>query len=185
MATDLPTVGITRTSSSGTFSYAVKGNGNVPVFDVSWGDAARFVNWLANGEPVAPKERLRRRREPIRLTAARAIQRLMLVSQIRAAPGSCRRLMSGTNLHTTLEAVRMQPIGYTPRKATRHQATCCPPREQQRQLCRERHQPPITAQRTRELPDNRSRICPLHQVHTARSTRAAMYGSGTRLHTAA
>ena len=53
MATDLPTVGITRTSSSGTFSYAVKGNGNVPVFDVSWGDAARFVNWLANGEPVA------------------------------------------------------------------------------------------------------------------------------------
>ena len=53
MATDLPTVGITRTSNSGTFSYAVKGNGNVPVFDVSWYDAARFVNWLGNGEPIA------------------------------------------------------------------------------------------------------------------------------------
>ena len=52
MATDLPTVGITRTNSSGTVNYAVKGNGNVPVFDVSWGDAARFVNWLANGEPI-------------------------------------------------------------------------------------------------------------------------------------
>ncbi len=52
MATDLPTVGIIQTSSSGTYSYAVKGNGNVPVFDITWGDAARFVNWLANGQPT-------------------------------------------------------------------------------------------------------------------------------------
>ena len=50
MATDLPTVGVTQTSTSSGYSYAVKGNGNVPVFDVSWGDAARFVNWLANGQ---------------------------------------------------------------------------------------------------------------------------------------
>ena len=55
MATDLPTVSIIQTSSSGTYSYAIKGNGNVPVFDVSWGDAARFVNWLANGQLTAPE----------------------------------------------------------------------------------------------------------------------------------
>ncbi len=52
MATDFPTVGITRTSGSAGFSYAVKGNGNVPVFDVSWGDSVRFVNWLQNGQPT-------------------------------------------------------------------------------------------------------------------------------------
>jgi formylglycine-generating enzyme len=52
MATDLPTYGILRTSSSSGYSYKLKGNGNVPVFDVSWGDAARFVNWLQNGQPT-------------------------------------------------------------------------------------------------------------------------------------
>jgi hypothetical protein len=55
MATDLPTIGITKASTSSGFSYTVKGNGNVPVFDVSLGDAARFVNWLANGQPIAPE----------------------------------------------------------------------------------------------------------------------------------
>jgi formylglycine-generating enzyme required for sulfatase activity len=52
MANDLPTVGITRSGSSGSYSYSVKGNGNVPVFYVSWGDAARFSNWLQNGQPT-------------------------------------------------------------------------------------------------------------------------------------
>jgi formylglycine-generating enzyme len=51
MATGLPTYGILRTSGSSGYSYQLKGNGNVPVFDVSWGDAARFVNWLQNGQP--------------------------------------------------------------------------------------------------------------------------------------
>jgi formylglycine-generating enzyme required for sulfatase activity len=27
-------------------------NGNVPVNDISWGDAARFANWLTNGQPT-------------------------------------------------------------------------------------------------------------------------------------
>ena len=50
--------GITRTGSSGSYSYntissgyAVN-NGNFPVNYVSWGDAARFVNWLTNGQPT-------------------------------------------------------------------------------------------------------------------------------------
>ena len=54
MATATPTYGITQTSTTAGFVYAAKGNSaNVPVTYVSWGDAARFVNWLANGEPSA------------------------------------------------------------------------------------------------------------------------------------
>jgi formylglycine-generating enzyme len=53
----LPTIAIKQTSNlaTGTFSYSVIGNGNVPVVEVNWGDAARFVNWLQNGQPVAPE----------------------------------------------------------------------------------------------------------------------------------
>jgi formylglycine-generating enzyme len=51
----LPTIGIKQTSNSGTYSYSVVGNGNVPVDYVSWADSVRFVNWLENGQPVAPE----------------------------------------------------------------------------------------------------------------------------------
>jgi formylglycine-generating enzyme len=54
MATDYSTIKITRSGSSGNYSYAVAGSygqaANCPVFDVSWGDAARFCNWLQNGQ---------------------------------------------------------------------------------------------------------------------------------------
>ncbi len=54
METDFPnnygvSIGISRTGSSGSYSYSVMGNGNMPVFDVTWGDAARFCNWLQTG----------------------------------------------------------------------------------------------------------------------------------------
>ncbi len=55
MATDLPTLGITRTSTTAGFTYALKGNGNVPAFDVTWASAARFCNWLANAQPTGPE----------------------------------------------------------------------------------------------------------------------------------
>jgi formylglycine-generating enzyme required for sulfatase activity len=43
---------ITQNGSSGSFSYSVRpGANNLPVTDVTWGDAARFANWLANGQP--------------------------------------------------------------------------------------------------------------------------------------
>ena len=43
--------GITQTGSSGNFSYSVTGGlENRPVVYVSWFDAARFSNWLANGQ---------------------------------------------------------------------------------------------------------------------------------------
>jgi len=48
--------GIGRSGSPGSYSYSVTGSvtgvANLPVFDVSWGDAARFCNWLQNGQPT-------------------------------------------------------------------------------------------------------------------------------------
>ena len=59
MAGDLPTVHITRSGSSGSYTYAVTGTApgatNMPMFDVTWGDAARFCNWLDNGQAIAPE----------------------------------------------------------------------------------------------------------------------------------
>jgi formylglycine-generating enzyme len=56
MATAMPTIGISRSGSSGSYSYSVTGSysqaANCPIFDVSWGDAARFCNWLQNGQPT-------------------------------------------------------------------------------------------------------------------------------------
>ncbi|HPA19665.1 MAG TPA: SUMF1/EgtB/PvdO family nonheme iron enzyme [Verrucomicrobiae bacterium] len=43
--------GITRSGSSGSYTYSVKsGYENVPVVFISFYDAARFVNWLENGQ---------------------------------------------------------------------------------------------------------------------------------------
>jgi len=49
MADDTNIAGITRSGSSGSYSYAVTGSGDRPVTYVSWFDAARFTNWLHNG----------------------------------------------------------------------------------------------------------------------------------------
>jgi len=50
MGTAYPTQGIGQSGSAGSFSYSVTGSAagaaNMPAFDVSWGDAARFCNWL-------------------------------------------------------------------------------------------------------------------------------------------
>ena len=56
MATYYPTIAITQSGSPGSYSYSVTGNYsqgvNCPVFAVTWGDAARFCNWLQNGQPT-------------------------------------------------------------------------------------------------------------------------------------
>jgi len=45
--------GITRGGSSGSYSYSVAADfANRPVNYVSWGDSARFSNWLHNGQPT-------------------------------------------------------------------------------------------------------------------------------------
>lgn len=49
--------GITRTESSGVFSYSVKPNmGDKPVNYVSWFDGARFTNWICNGQGSSSTE---------------------------------------------------------------------------------------------------------------------------------
>jgi len=52
MGTDLNIAGIARSGSSGSYTYSVIGSGNRPVTYVSWFDAARFANWVANGQPT-------------------------------------------------------------------------------------------------------------------------------------
>jgi formylglycine-generating enzyme required for sulfatase activity len=47
--------GITRSGADGSYSYSpVSGTENFPITGVSWFDAARFANWLANGQPSGP-----------------------------------------------------------------------------------------------------------------------------------
>jgi sulfatase modifying factor 1 len=56
MATDLNVAGIARSGTSGGFTYNVIGSPNHPITYVSWGDAARFVNWLHNGQPTGAQD---------------------------------------------------------------------------------------------------------------------------------
>ena len=44
-------LGIARANSPGNYAYSVIGDGQRPVTYVSWFDAARFSNWLHNGQP--------------------------------------------------------------------------------------------------------------------------------------
>ncbi len=47
---------IRRSGSQGSFVYSVEPEwANRPVNFVSWGDAARFANWLHNGQPTGPQ----------------------------------------------------------------------------------------------------------------------------------
>ena len=50
MASDASIAGITRSGTSGSYSYSVSGSGDRPITFVSWFDAARFTNWLQNGQ---------------------------------------------------------------------------------------------------------------------------------------
>ena len=50
MGTNLNIAGISRSGDSGNYSYSVIGSGNRPITYVSWYDAARFANWLHNGQ---------------------------------------------------------------------------------------------------------------------------------------
>ena len=52
MASSSAAAGISQSGSSGSYTYATTKNGNFPVDYVTWGDAARFANWLTNNQPV-------------------------------------------------------------------------------------------------------------------------------------
>lgn len=49
--------GILRSGGNGSYNYSVIGSsGNLPVTFVSWFDAARFTNWLCNGQQVGAQD---------------------------------------------------------------------------------------------------------------------------------
>jgi len=56
MATNLNVAGISRSGTSGAYTYSVITNGgnsaSRPITYVSWFDSARFANWMANGQPT-------------------------------------------------------------------------------------------------------------------------------------
>ncbi len=54
MASNGNIAGVARTGSPGSYSYSVIGSGNRPITYVSWFDAARFANWLHNGQQTGP-----------------------------------------------------------------------------------------------------------------------------------
>jgi sulfatase modifying factor 1 len=54
---NMSTYGITRSGSSGSYTYSVTSAlANHPVVWVSWFDAARFANWLVNGQSTGSTE---------------------------------------------------------------------------------------------------------------------------------
>jgi len=56
MADDPHIAGISRTGSPGSYVYsAIGSSASFPVTYVSWADAARFANWLQNGQPTGPQ----------------------------------------------------------------------------------------------------------------------------------
>lgn len=52
MGDNVNIAGIARSGLVGSYTYSVIGSGSRPVTYVSWYDAARFVNWLQNGQPT-------------------------------------------------------------------------------------------------------------------------------------
>ena len=56
MAANPNIAGILQSGVSGSFTYSVIGTGDRPVTYVSWFDAARFVNWLQNGQPIGAQD---------------------------------------------------------------------------------------------------------------------------------
>ena len=56
LAADVSVAGIQQSGLPGSYTYSVIGDGLRPVTYVSWVAAARFTNWLANGQPTTEIE---------------------------------------------------------------------------------------------------------------------------------
>lgn len=56
MGTDVNIAGIARSGESGSYSYSLMGSGSRPITYVSWFDAARFCNWMQNGQGAGSTE---------------------------------------------------------------------------------------------------------------------------------
>lgn len=87
MATDLMVAGIRRDGASGSYVYtaiapagavqnAAATAGGRPVTYVSWFDAARFANWMSNGQPSGPQSAATTENGAYDLTSRKAAQGL-------------------------------------------------------------------------------------------------------------
>ena len=73
---------ITRTGLSGSYSYSVASDYvNRPVTYVSWGDAARFTNWLHNGQPTGAQNASTTEDGAYYLNGATSVAALMAVTR--------------------------------------------------------------------------------------------------------
>jgi sulfatase modifying factor 1 len=52
MGTNPNVRGITQLGSPGSYTYTIFGSANRPITYISWGDAARFANWMHNNQPT-------------------------------------------------------------------------------------------------------------------------------------
>lgn len=52
MESEAAVAGVSRSGTAGSYVYAAIGNPDRPIALVSWFDAARFANWMSNGQPV-------------------------------------------------------------------------------------------------------------------------------------
>jgi formylglycine-generating enzyme len=96
MATDLAVAGITRVGGRGHYSYSVMNNdgsaANRPITYVSWFDAARFANWMANGQPSGRQNARTTENGAYNLTTSsggKAVSRNTVNPNTRVAPTFC------------------------------------------------------------------------------------------------
>jgi formylglycine-generating enzyme required for sulfatase activity len=73
--------GIARSGSAGSYTYSVIGSPNVPVTYVSWGDAARFANWIQNGQPTGAQGASTTERGAYKLDGATSAADLLAVKR--------------------------------------------------------------------------------------------------------
>lgn len=81
MAADLNIAGISRSGVSGSYYYSVIGSSNHPASYVGWGDAARFANWLHNGQPTGAQNASTTEDGAYRLNGATTYMALNAVSR--------------------------------------------------------------------------------------------------------
>ncbi len=114
---------ILRTGSSPTYSYSVAADwANRPVNYVSFWDAARFANWLHNGQPTG--RRVRERPRAARITTS-ATKRGLDATRARNSLSPPRT--SGTRRPTIIRVRAWQQVTSTiPRDRTPRRSTRCP-----------------------------------------------------------
>ena len=123
----LTTIGITQSGTPGSYTYSVAGSdsqaANVPIFHVTWGDAARFCNWLQNGQPTGPEGN--GTTETGAYTLDGDTTNLTTGPATQGPRTSSPRTMNGTRPPFTREEVKTRDTGRTKHRATRHRTTRC------------------------------------------------------------